>query len=158
MALFGTLNVLKHQAPVHQLLNEGIHFLQTVNMKEIFSGLTPGKKRTIEIKGKKLFAIFQTYNSKSWEELKFEGHQKYIDIQFIYSGQELIGVTGIEQITKAGDYNTEKDIHFSEVGHYSKWLMMPGDAAIFFPEDMHAPSMSVNQPEQVQKVVVKIAV
>jgi len=158
MALFGTLDVLAAQAPVHELLNEGIHFLQTVNMKEVFSGVTPGNNKKIAIKGKKLFAIFQTYNSKTWDKLKFEGHQRYIDIQFIYSGQELIGVTGIKQITSKGEYDTEKDIHFSTVSHYSKWLMMPGDAAIFFPEDMHAPSMAVDQPEPVQKVVIKIAV
>lgn len=157
MALFGTLNVLAAQAPKHELLNEGLKFLQTANLAEYFSQVTPGNNQKIEIKGKDLFAIFQTYDSKPLSGLKFEGHKKYIDIQFIYSGEEFIGVAGLDQISEAAPYDDEKDIHLSKVARYSNWLMLPGDAAILFPEDMHAPCMAVSNPVPVQKVVVKIA-
>jgi biofilm protein TabA len=157
MALFGTLDVLAAQAPNHELLKEGIHFLQTVNMAEYFSQVTPGNNKKVEIKGKQLFAIFQAYDSKPLSDLKFEGHKKYIDIQFIFSGEEFIGVTGLGAITEPDAYNEEKDIHLSKVGRYSNWLMLPNEAAILFPEDMHAPGMAVDQPVAVQKVVVKIA-
>jgi YhcH/YjgK/YiaL family protein len=158
MALFGTLDVLAAQAPAHELLKEGIYFLQTVNMKELFNSVTPGNNKKIEIKGKQLFAIFQTYDSKPLDALKFEGHKKYIDIQFVYSGEEMIGIAGLQQVSERAEYNVEKDIHFSKVSRFSKWLLLPGDAAIFFPEDMHAPGMAVEQPGAVQKVVIKIAV
>jgi biofilm protein TabA len=157
MALFGTLDVLAAQATNHELLKEGIHFLQTVNMAEYFSQVTPGNNKKVEIKGKQLFAIFQAYDSKPLSDLKFEGHKKYIDIQFIYSGEEFIGVAGLGAITEPDAYNEEKDIHLSKVGRYSNWLMLPNEAAILFPEDMHAPGMAVDQPVAVQKVVVKIA-
>ncbi len=157
MALFGKLDVLAAQAPQHALLKEGIKFLQTVNMAEMFAKTSPGNNHKVEIKGTDLFAIFQAYDSRPLSALKFEGHKKYIDIQFIYSGEEFIGVAGLDQISEAAEYNAEKDIHLSKVARYSNWLMLPGDGAILFPEDMHAPCMAIDQPVAVQKVVVKIA-
>jgi biofilm protein TabA len=157
MALFGTLDVLAAQAPAHELLKEGIQFLQTVNMAEYFSQVTPGNNKKIEIKGKQLFAIFQAYDSKPLSGLKFEGHKKYIDIQYIYSGEEFIGVAGLGAISEAAPYDDEKDIHLSKVARYSNWLMLPGEGAILFPEDMHAPGMAIDSPMPIQKVVVKIA-
>ncbi|MBN2744020.1 MAG: YhcH/YjgK/YiaL family protein [Marinilabiliaceae bacterium] len=158
MALFGTLDVLAAQAPEHALLKEGIRFLQTVNMTEMFALTSPGNNHKVEIKGKDLFAIFQTYDSKPLSGLKFEGHKKYIDIQFIYSGEEFIGVAGLGQISENAEYNDEKDIHLSKVEKYSNWMILPSEAAILFPEDMHAPGMAIDQPTRIQKVVVKVAV
>lgn len=157
MAIFGTLDVLAAQAPQHALLQEAIKYLQTVDMATMFAKASPGNNHKVEIKGKDLFAMFQVYESKPLSALKFEGHQKYIDIQLIYTGQEHIGVAGVDKICEQGEYNVEKDIHFSAVTHYSNWLMLPGDAAILFPQDMHAPSMAVAEPIPMQKVVVKIA-
>jgi biofilm protein TabA len=157
MALFGTLDVLAKQVADHALLKQGIQYLKSVDMKEMFADVTPGNNKKVEIKGKELFAIYQTYDSKPLSALKFEGHKRYIDIQFIFSGEEFIGVAGLGQITQPDAYNDEKDIHLSKVGRYSNWLMLPGEAAILYPEDMHAPCMAVNEPVAVKKVVVKVA-
>ncbi|MBN2165946.1 MAG: YhcH/YjgK/YiaL family protein [Marinilabiliaceae bacterium] len=158
MALFGKLDVLANQAASFDLLHEGIKYLQTVNMEDMFSEVSPGNNKKVEIKGKSLFAIFQEYDSKPLSGLKFEGHKRYIDIQYIYSGEEFIGVAGLDQISEPAEYNDEKDIHLSKVAKYSNWMLLPGEGAIFYPEDMHAPGMAIEQPQRVKKVVVKIAI
>ena len=158
MALFGTLEVLANQAAPYELLKEGIRYLQSIDMEEMFRDVSPGNNKKVELKGKLLFAIFQEYDSKPLSGLKFEGHKRYIDIQYIYSGEEYIGVAGLGHITELADYNEEKDIHLSKVGNFSKWIMKPGEAAIFYTEDMHAPCMAVDQSQRVKKVVVKIAI
>lgn len=157
MALFGTLDVLAQQTPQHPLLIEGIRYLQNVDMAKMFEQTSPGNNLKVEIKGTDLFAIFQTYDTKPKNECKFEGHQKYIDIQFVFSGEEIIGISGLHQITRQGDYNPDKDIHFSDVSRHSNWLLTPGEGAILFPEDMHAPCMAVEAPLRVKKVVMKVA-
>jgi biofilm protein TabA len=158
MALFGTLKVLANQTVASDLLKEGIKYLETVNMEQMFAEVSPGNNKKVEIKGKQLFAIFQEYDTKPLSGLKFEGHKRYIDIQYIHSGEEVIGVAGLAQITEPDAYNDEKDIHLSKVGRYSNWLLLPNEAAIFYPEDMHAPGMAVNSPTRVKKVVIKIAI
>lgn len=157
MALFGTLDVLAQQASANESLQEGIKYLQSVDMEDMFKEVSPGNNKKVELKGKELFAIFQEYDSKPISGLKFEGHKRYIDIQFIYSGEEFIGVSGLAQISEPADYNDEKDIHLSKVAKYSNWMMLPGEGAIFYPEDMHAPGMAIDQPQRVKKVVIKIA-
>ncbi len=158
MALLGNLEMLIAQSPNHKLLHEGLHFLKTVNIDEVFAKTSLGNNITIEIVERKLFAIFQTYDSKTIDQLKFESHTKYIDIQYMHSGEEFIGVCGTEQILEAGEYNAEKDIAFPKVNKYSNLLMTTGNAAILFPADLHAPSMNSGKVQRIQKIVIKVAV
>jgi YhcH/YjgK/YiaL family protein len=46
-----------------------------------------------EIESKSIFAIIQEYNTKEIKDCVLEGHVKYIDIQYIIQGVELMGVT-----------------------------------------------------------------
>ena len=48
-----------------------------------------------EIDNNDIFAFVQEYDTKDKSECKLEGHSKYIDIQYIISGVELIGVTSL---------------------------------------------------------------
>jgi beta-galactosidase beta subunit len=45
------------------------------------------------LKSKSIFAIIQEYNTKEIKDCVLEGHVKYIDIQYIIQGVELMGVT-----------------------------------------------------------------
>jgi len=48
-----------------------------------------------EIDNDDIFALVQEYDTKDKNECKLEGHSKYIDIQYIIYGVELIGVTSL---------------------------------------------------------------
>jgi beta-galactosidase beta subunit len=47
----------------------------------------------MKLKASLFFAIIQEYNTKEIKDCVLEGHVKYIDIQYIIQGVELMGVT-----------------------------------------------------------------
>ena len=65
-----------------------------------------------EIDGTKIYASVSEYTTKEYEDAKFEGHRKYIDIQYIVSGTESIEMADISKVTANTDYNENKDIEF----------------------------------------------
>ena len=109
----------------------------------------------VELDGNKLFALVQEYDTKA--EGSFETHKKYIDIQFILSGTEIIGWTDLGSLNQDAPYNSEKDITFyNEPSHSTDLLMTPGSFSILYPEDGHKPGMTAAEVCPVKKVVMKI--
>ena len=113
-----------------------------------------------DIDGDHCFALVQTYESKPIEKAKFEVHRKYIDIQFIHSGRETIlwaPLDTMKEETMA--YSDEKDAALWKLTADTTPLhVCAGHFAILWPEDAHAPCIEWDKPEQVFKVVVKVAV
>lgn len=113
-----------------------------------------------DLDGDHCFALVQTYETKPLEKAKFEAHRKYIDVQFIHSGRETIlwaPISTMQEETMA--YSDEKDA--------ALWKLTPdttplhvsaGHFAILWPQDAHAPCVEWEKPQQVFKVVVKVAV
>jgi len=107
-----------------------------------------------------MFANIQTYTPKLKSEGTFEAHRKYIDIQYIISGHEIISVESLETI-RAGPcirrYGKSSDIELYE-GNYNgkEYLLEPGDFLILSPKDAHMPGICEGTPEKVQKVVEKV--
>jgi len=113
-----------------------------------------------EIDGGLVFAMVQRYETAAPPEPRLEAHRKFIDVQFMASGSEAIGwapVAGL-QITEA--YDAAKDVCFGLVGKglCTPVLLGPGQLAVLYPEDAHAPRLAAGRPAPVVKVVVKIAV
>ena len=46
-----------------------------------------------EIDHDDIFAIVQEYQTKEMSEARLEGHRRFIDIQYVVEGSELMGVT-----------------------------------------------------------------
>lgn len=113
-----------------------------------------------EIEGKELFASVQAYESKLVADAKFEGHNNYIDIQYIVEGKELMKVADISKMTVKTPYNSEKDVTFYEDNADAAVVpVQQEEYAIFFPHDIHMPGVSVNEtPSAVRKIVVKVKV
>lgn len=134
---------------LHPLFTKAFEFLQSSN----FSEFTDGK---YEIEGDKLFAMVQEYNTKDESEGKPEAHRKYIDIQFVYSGAELIGIAPLKDNILISD-EPEKDLAFYE-SETSFIKLEAGMFAVFFPEDLHMPGIKLNQSAKVKKVVIKVLI
>ena len=69
-----------------------------------------------------------------------------------------MGITARDQVIGDEAYNEEKDIAFykSESGDYRH--ATPSNFLIFFPDDMHRPSISTGDSVMVKKVVLKVKV
>ena len=156
MAIFGTLQTLERQADPKKF-GAALHFLKTYNLSSVFDNLSDGEKKIVEIDGKKVYAIFQKYNTKSLSQARLEGHKKYIDLQFIHKGTEQIGYADIADITGPADYDPANDIFFTTALRTSFITLAPSQAAILTPDDLHAPCLSTSPlPTPVCKIVIKI--
>lgn len=119
-----------------------------------FSHIENGKYEVSE----GVFAIVQDYFSKPESEGKFEAHKKYIDIQYIIEGEEKIGVGNLENFVELTPYDSEKDIIFLNPKNKTKEFIniKEKEFAIFMPDDVHMPSITIKEPGHVKKAVVKV--
>jgi YhcH/YjgK/YiaL family protein len=116
--------------------------------------LPPGKQT---IRGEQIFALVQDNTTKPRTEGKWEAHKKYIDIQFVASGDEEMGYANVNTLKVQKPYDEIDDYALFE-GLGSFVLVPPGSFAIFFPEDGHMPGVAVNgKSSAVRKIVVKVA-
>ena len=103
----------------------------------------------------------QCYETKQFEDTRYESHEKWIDIQYIRSGQERIDVLVSAAGAECTEHNKEADCLFyrTEDGlHGNQLNLKAGMLAVFYPEDLHRPCICVDGPEIVEKVVFKIRV
>ncbi len=118
-----------------------------------FFNLEPGR---YEIDGSNLFFMVNHYITKPSEEVLFEAHRDYADIQYVYEGEELIGVAPLLQGKEILPYDPEKDIAFYDVKEAEHYKAAADRLFILFPDDLHQPGVMTRMPEPVKKVVIKV--
>lgn len=90
-------------------------------------------------------------------EAPLESHRAYIDVQVVLEGTDTIGWAPLEACREiTAPYDPAKDILFFREAPRCHVQLQPGQLAVFFPEDAHAPL--IGQGEVVRKSVVKVAV
>jgi YhcH/YjgK/YiaL family protein len=120
-----------------------------------FAALEDGKH---EIDGDELFALVSTYHTEPESVRSFEAHRKYLDVQYILSGREIIYWAPLAELTPAGEYSEEKDIVFLSGEARARLQLTPGSFTLFYPEDAHMPNCAWNDPGPVRKTVVKVRI
>jgi YhcH/YjgK/YiaL family protein len=109
-----------------------------------------------EIDGERLFAVVQRYQGKPVAEAKWEYHRKYLDLQFVVSGDELMGYAPWDdKLPVEMAYDASKDAGLVQ----AKGVMLPvsnGMFAVFAPLELHAPSLAANPAKpDIFKIVMK---
>ncbi len=134
-------------------LTKAIEFLRLRGIDDLPDG-------RVEIEGSKVFALVQRYETQEADVPKFEYHRKYIDVQYLVSGEEIIGWTPSDRIAVTEPYDQERDIAFgtADAGKWTPVYLQAGWVAVFWPEDGHAPKLSAGARSAVMKIVVKVAV
>lgn len=111
------------------------------------------------VDGDDLYYIVQHYTTKPIDQGRFESHKKYIDIQALIAGQEILGWSPINGLEVVEPYDEAKDIMFYRVGTIlAQTRLEPGLFCLLYPHDAHLPSCQVTCPAAVHKVVFKIRV
>lgn len=108
-----------------------------------------------EIDGDEVYAVISEYSPKNESEGKFESHKKYIDVQCVAKGEELIGYAPYEGQKVLSEYNEAKDVSFYD-GEKSFVKIEQGMFAVYFPGELHMPGIKTVNNKTVRKVVVKI--
>jgi len=111
-----------------------------------------------EIDGDTVYAMVQQYDTVPAADTKWEAHKKYIDIQFIHDGTEIIAWDTIENLPEDVTYNETKDCFVYYGEGKSPVELNAGTFAIYFPEDLHKPKEQYKAASPVTKIVVKVRV
>jgi YhcH/YjgK/YiaL family protein len=121
--------------------------------------LTKLELKRYDLDGDNLFVTISEYNTKNPEDAKFEVHRKYIDIQYVVKGSEMIGIAPLSaQDSVLQPYDETKDIEFLSIKTPSKVKASPDRFFIFFPEDAHMPGLKEETNAPVRKAVVKVRI
>jgi YhcH/YjgK/YiaL family protein len=120
------------------------------------ASITPGRTPIV---GDEVYAVASKYPTKAVETARFEAHKKFLDVQYVVSGQETIGfLPSIEGLTVLEPYKAEKDIEFFAVPpSYSSLVVRTGQFALLRPGQAHMPGCHLDGPHDVVKVVVKVS-
>jgi biofilm protein TabA len=113
-----------------------------------------------EIDGDDVFALVQKYVTQPGDERRFEAHRKYIDVQYLHRGRELVYWAPLQFLTTTTEpYTAERDAAlFQSVPEAMPVQLRAQQFAVMFPDDGHAPCCQWDQPAEVLKVVIKVRV
>ena len=134
---------------LHPLFEKAFQYL----LKNDFSKLPTGK---YQIEQDSLFALVNNYFSKSIDESFAESNKKYIDIQLVISGKERMGFGLFDDFTHE-QYDSEKDLQ-KHTGKLNFIDVEKNRFVLFYPNDIHMPGLKIEKPEEIKKVVIKVAI
>ena len=144
--IIDTLENLGKYAALNPLFPKVVEYIQQTDL----CAQEPGK---VLIEGTDLFVNYNVSKGKTPEQARIETHNKMIDIQIPLNVPETMGYTPRAALPEA-EYNAEKDISFYPGLAKTYVTVHPGEFAIFFPQDGHAPCVS-DEPE-IKKVIFKV--
>lgn len=111
-----------------------------------------------KIENDEIFMNIQEYDTKPISEGKWEAHRKYIDIQYMISGEEKFGFCDVTKLSSIISYNEEKDVEFFE-GDKGEYISAEeGEFLIFYPQDAHKPCLISKDSQRVKKAIIKILI
>ena len=162
MALFGTLETLKSQVCDFKF-EKAFSFIQKLqdSNSDEYKTLTNTKidECTKLVLDENCFVLFQSYITKDKVDCFYESHKKYIDIQYIFDGEEIMEVENVNNLEISKEYDENLDYaKYFQTNNASSLLIRKRELAIFYPNDAHMPCIKVNKNEKVIKAVFKIAV
>lgn len=156
MAIISTIKDLQRHFSNSKSFLKALAFLEQLDAQR-FSVCKGNESCKIPIWDDKVFAMLQQYESRPLEQAKPEAHRKYIDLQYVYKGRELVYWNNMETCKSITDYDEEKDIQWLSMSDFSQVLLYAPLVALFYPNDVHAPCLQYQGKAQIWKCVVKVA-
>ena len=98
------------------------------------------------------------------DDKRMEAHEKFIDIQYVASGEEKFFFADKKIFEATEPYNPEKDVEFYDSADFEKSaqaeasVLHAGEFAVFFPDDAHKPSLITDGVHDIKKILLKIPV
>ena len=145
--IIDTIDNLCKYAAINPLFADVVEFLKSHDLKTMEVGKYP-------IKDKDLFLNLTSAKGKTKEAAVLETHIEMIDIQIPISCAETFGYTPLCDLPDF-EYNAEKDItKYGDTMAQTYVTVNPGQMAIFFPQDGHAPCIS--DDAEIKKAIFKV--
>jgi biofilm protein TabA len=162
MALFGTLETLKSQvydskfekafAYIEKLQDENSNEYKTLLNTKV------GECNKIVL-DENCFILEQAYITKDKKDCLYESHKTYIDIQYMFKGDEIMEVENVNNLTVTTEYNPDLDYaKYAQTANSSVLKIRENELAIFYPNDAHMPCIKIDENKKIIKAVFKILV
>ena len=131
--IIDTLDEARRYFPLHPLFPRAFEVLGGAGLPS----LETGKHR---IEGDRLYLVIALDEGTGSERAVLEAHRKYIDIQFVIEGTDMIGWKPVRECTNVSrPYDASKDVELYG-GRPLSWNSVSGSGfAVFFTGDAHAP-------------------
>lgn len=117
---------------------------------------TPNERITVD--GDNIFINMAEYVNKNVDECAYESHKKYIDIQYVVSGEEYIDLCD-QDILEFTDNRLDTDdiAFFRNTDKFSRADLTEGIFVVIFPGEAHKPCIAPDgKGVKVRKAVAKI--
>jgi biofilm protein TabA len=144
-----TLTNAKAYYSLHPLFQKAFEYIESHDLLNAPVGRT-------DLDGDSLYLMVQEPDAKEEENARLEAHRTYIDIQMPLKCEESYGWKPLIACVEEKDpYNAEKDIVFFNDEPSAYITLFPGQFAIFFAQDGHAPCIGTGK---LKKIVVKVRI
>lgn len=144
--IIDTLDNLGKYVGLNPLFADVVSFLKENDLSTLEDGKHP-------IKGGDLFVNITTAKGRTKEAAVLETHINMIDIQIPIDNDETYGYTPLQDLPDF-EYNAEKDItKYGTTQAQTYVTCRPGQMAIFFPQDGHAPCIG---DKDIRKAIFKV--
>src|SRR6476646_5752992 len=128
--------------------DEAFAFMKNHDLEKLAKGKYP-------IDSSHVFATITEDPSKDFDKTNWESHRKYIDLQYIIKGDEIIGLSPVSHSVVTKEYDEKKDVaNYTATGTMQH--SVPGTFFLFFPSDAHRPNITPGGNAVVKKLVIKI--
>ena len=135
---------------LHPLLKPAFDYIKSTDFTKMEDGKYEFGENGI------MSVTISSFNGKSKTDAFIEAHKKYIDIQVPLLGIEKIGWKPGDQLMEVSvPYDEAEDLTFYIDRPTAFTKIYPGQFAIYFPEDGHAPGIGQGF---IRKAVIKIPV
>ena len=138
------------EARVDKRCMEAVEFLLKLNAEKLSLGRH-------DVNEQFFYNVFE-YQTSDDHTAPYESHLKYIDIQILVSGEELMQVDDVSHLHILESYNEEKDciLYHASVNNPGV-VLRPGSVLILYPKDAHRSNMYL-RPSSVKKIVGKLLI
>lgn len=135
---------------VHPSFGKAFEALEAINES------TPNERITVD--GDNIFINLGEYVNKNIDDCLFESHRKYIDIQYVLSGEEYIDICDEKLLKVTEDRMDTDDIAFFEnTDKFSRADLAEGIFVVIFPGEAHKPMIAPDgKGIKTRKAVAKI--
>lgn len=107
------------------------------------------------IDGTNVYAIVTEAPTKDYDKTAFESHRKYIDLQYVITGEENMAKAPLTSVTINKPYDEAADIAYY-TGEGKVYKVRAGMFMLFFPTEAHRPNITPGGNKVVKKIVIKV--
>ena len=145
--IIDTIGNLCKYVGLNPLFADVVEFLKTNDLNALEEGKHP-------IRDKELLVNIQMAKGRTREAAVLESHREMIDIQIPIDAEETYGYSPVVDLPDF-EYSAEKDMtKYGETKSQTYVTCKPGQMAIFFPQDGHAPC--ITEKEIIKKAIFKV--